>query len=836
MNLRRRVGVVLTAGFVIAGVLATFAWFHLQRSMQPRSGRHILAGLAAPAVVTFDEWAIPSISAETELDALRVQGFVHASERLWQMELFQRVARGRLAELFGPAALEADRLMRTLDVWSAAGRELEEVTAADRALLEAYAGGVNARIASWRGAWPPEFVILGIEPQPWGPQAALSIGRIMSLDLSDWRAELNRMTALATLDAEHRRALGAGYPAWGPTILQDSLPSGTPPAAPRRRGDSGPSGSGRRDPVPRPSDPAFELRFPRLELLGAGGTAHRRRCTAAGERLHLALRAPSTWYLNSIAAQDADLAVTGLSIPGTPGVIVGLNRDVAWSFTNAMVDDADFVVEGINLDGSMYRDSDDWRPFETRTEEIRVRGRDEPETWVVRSTTRGPVITDVAPAGGLTLSLLWTGLEPGGPVAALLAMNRASDEEALVEAIKHFRSPHQNVVYAASSGEIGYRMAGSVPVRREGEGASPISFERLPAGWPGFWSPEVMPALRNPERGYLVSANNLQARSLFGRVGVYYPAPFRARRIDDLVSRASRWTVEDMRETQLDSHSLWAERYRPRAVRAARRAGFDSLALVLERWDLRTETEARGAVPFFTWLYRLRELIVADEYEDGVGWFPDLAFMEIVESGDSAWIDDARTPEVESLEALEEEAARTAAAVPPGSWGEVHAERSAHPLGTVPWLDRLFGFHVGPYPSRGGPHTVRPDAPSLRSRLDSTAWDVPGRERVRPQREIRRPCRSRGHGGLLPAAHGPGRKPARSPLPGHGRRLDRESAHRTPARPPARDGGRRTPFPARVSLTAGRRNPTFFGPSGTSNIEVASGHGRAPTRARIRAI
>ena len=725
MSLRRRAGVVLTAGFVIAGVLATFAWFHLQRSMQPRSGRHILSGLTGPAVVMFDAWAIPAISAETELDALRVQGFVHASDRLWQMELFQRVARGRLAELFGPAALEADRLMRTLDVWSAAGRELEDVTAADRALLEAYAEGVNARIASWRGAWPPEFVILGIEPQPWSSQAAVSIGRIMSLDLSDWRAELNRMSALATLDAAHRRALGAGYPAWGPTILQDTLRSGTAPPRLAVAGTPIPPDPGAAIPSPDPLIQLSSFGFHASNSWALGGSRTADGVPLLANDMHLALRAPSTWYLNSISAEDSDLAVAGLSIPGTPGVIVGLNRDVAWSFTNAMVDDADFVVEGINLDGSMYRDSDDWRPFETRTEKIRVRGRDEPETWVVRSTARGPLITDVVPAGGLTLSLLWTGLEPGGPVAALLAMNRASDAEALAEATKQFRSPHQNVVYAASSGEIGYRMAGSVPVRPEGEGASPISFERLPAGWPGFWPPDAMPALRDPERGYIVSANNLQARSLFGPVGVYYPAPFRARRIDDLVSRASGWTVEEMRETQLDTYSLWAERYRPRAVRAARRAGLDSLALVLEGWDLRAETEARGAVPFFTWLYRLRELIVADEFEDGRGWFPDLAFMEIVERRDSAWIDDARTPEVESLEALEEKAARTAALVPPGSWGEVHAERSAHPLGTVPWLDRLFGFHVGPYPSRGGPHTVRPDAPSLRSRLDSTAWRFP---------------------------------------------------------------------------------------------------------------
>ncbi|MCY3600308.1 MAG: penicillin acylase family protein [Gemmatimonadetes bacterium] len=725
MSLRRRAGIVLAAGLVIVGLLTTFAWFHLQRSVRPRSGRHVLPGLAAPVAVTFDRWAIPSISAETELDVARVQGFMHASDRLWQMELFQRVARGRLAELFGPAALDADRLMRTLDLWSAAGRELDDVSETDRALLEAYAEGVNARIASWRGPWPIEFLILGIEPQPWSPRASVSIGRIMSLDLSNWRGEMDRMTALATLDADHRRALGAGYPAWGPTILQDTLPSGTPP--PRLASAETPIPAGPRIPASSP-DPLIYLSRFGFHASNSWALAGSRTADGApllANDMHLALRAPSTWYLNSIAAEDSDLAVAGLSIPGTPGVIVGLNRGVAWSFTNAEVDDADFVVEGINLDGSMYRDSDEWRPFDTRAEEILVRGRSEPETWVVRSTVRGPVITDVVPAGGLTLSLLWTGLEPGGPVAALLKMNRASDADAFVAAVAHFRSPHQNVVYAASSGEIGYRLAGSVPQRPPGEGASPISFERLPAGWPGFWAPEAMPALRDPERGYLVSANNLQAWPLFGRVGVYYRPPFRARRIDDLVSRASDWTVEDMREAQLDSHSLWAERYRPRAVRAARRAGLDSLALLLERWDLRTETESRGAAPFFTWLYRLRDLIVADEFDDGDGWFPDLAFMEIVETADSAWIDDARTPEVERLETLEEEAARTAAVVSGSPWGEVHRERSAHLLGTVAWLDRLFGLHVGPYPSRGGPYTVRPDAPSLRSSFDSTAWKFP---------------------------------------------------------------------------------------------------------------
>ena len=731
MRLRRRATAVLAALGMAGGLVATFAFFQLQRSIQPRSGEHAIAGLTGAATATFDEWAIPSISAATELDAMRVQGFVHASERLWQLEFFQRVARGRLAELFGEAALDADRLMRTLDVWSAAGRELESATPADRAAVEAYAQGVNARIASWRGPWPPEFLLLGIEPQPWSAQASLSIGRIMALDLTEWRTELSRTRALATLDVARRRALGAGYPAWGPTILQDTLPAGTAP--PRLARASEPeaaeiaaasvSGSAPRGRPPRLS--VLDLGFRASNSWALAGSR-----TADGYPLlandpHLSLRAPSTWYLNAIAWREPEQAVAGLSIPGVPGVVIGLNRDVAWAFTNAMVDDADFIVEGINLDGSMYRDTDGWRPFESRTEEISIRGRDEPETWVVRETVRGPVITDLVPAGGLTLSMLWTGLEPGGAVAGLRGMNRAGDATAFEAAVVRFRSPHQNVIYATAEGEIGYRMGGSVPNRPPGSGALPISFERMPAGWTGFWPPDAMPALRAPGSGYLVSANNLQSRPAYGRVGVDYPAPFRARRVEDLVSSATDWTVDEMRSTQLDSYSLWAERYRPRAVGAARRAGLDSLAAVLEAWDLRTETTSLGAAPFYTWLYRLRELLVADEFTEGDGWFPDLAFMEIVENDVTVWIDDPGTPEIETLGTLEEEAARTAAGSLGRAWGEVHRERSAHPLGTVGLLDRVFGFHVGPYPSRGGRHTVRPDAPSLRARLDSTAWHLP---------------------------------------------------------------------------------------------------------------
>ncbi len=747
MNVRRRLSISLGSLVLVFCVMIVVVFFYLQSSRQDRSGTIDIKGLHGPVLVTFDEWAIPTIVATTELDIARSQGFVHASERLWQLELFHRIARGRLAELFGPAAVSTDHLMRTLDLWGAAKRELQMMGSYERAVLEAFSEGVNARIESWRGSWPPEFLVLGIEPQIWSPQASVAIGRIMALDLSGWQTELSRMNAVARLGDEYHEALLPSYPNWGPTITQDEAEpafslKGIEEDKSKDRTVVQSVVSSFVRATHRARLPGHDAEYdtqsgwdPLSFLSGFGfhssnSWALGRSRTKDGHPLlandpHLALRAPSTWYLNTLRVDGTEYAVTGLSIPGAPGVIIGMNRHIAWAFTNAMVDDADFVVEAVNLDQSMYRDGDNWRAFDVRSEQIAVRGSDQPVTFTIRSTVRGPVITDAVSTGGLTLSLLWTGRQPFGVVAALLAMNRASNEEQFLAGVKRFRSPHQNVLYATTSGSIGYRMSGSVPVRVPGEGALPVSFERFPDGWTGFWPFDSMPAIQHPSSDYLVTANNLQSRRVFDRVGRDYPAPFRARRIDDVVSQAENWTVEDMRKLQLDSYSLWAERLRPRAVASARRAGEDALAIALESWDLRTEVDALGAASFYVWLYRLRALIASDEFVSGDAWFPDLGLIHVLENPDSPWVDDVRTPEVERIETLEEEAARTAAGVVGQSWGAVHKERSAHLLGEVRILNQLLRFNIGPYPTRGGRHTVRPDNPNISLTTDSTFWSLP---------------------------------------------------------------------------------------------------------------
>lgn len=727
--------------FVFAGALflaasaVTIAYFYLQSSRQELEGTIRVSGLRDPVTVVMDSFAIPHLYAVSERDLFFAQGFVHASERLWQMEMFRRVAQGRLAELFGERALGADRLLRTLNLWGAAEKSLGALGEEARGIIESYAAGVNARIASWNGPLPPEFVILGIEPEPWEPLSTVAIGKVMAFNLSAWRTELARFHAHAILPPEKAAYLPPPYPGWGATILRDSVP------IPYERKEGGfawapEDGELAADPV---SDAASRLEWKRtyqiLARLGfhaSNAWAVGRDRTAHGGSLlasdmHLGLDAPAKWYIQALHAEETGYHVAGVSLPGAPGVVVGYNRGVAWGFTNGMTDDMDFSIEELNPDGTAYREGDGWLAFMVSPDTIWVRGREAPVVHPVRRTVRGPVITDVLPPLGATLSVLWVADRGSTEFEGLLRMNRATDADEFDAAVQAFDSPQQNVIYATSDGTIGYRLSGTVPLHRDADGSLPIEFDRIGDWWSSFWPPSSLPAGREPDEGFIASANNLQAPNLFGFLGSDYAAPFRAGRISERLATGSRWTWEEMAALQHDTHSGLADRVGARAAAAARRAGEDSVALLLEAWDRDVGLDSRAASLFYAWFYRLRELVAGDEYE-GEPWeeFPTMAFLRILEEGDGPWVDDVRTDTLETLFGLEERAIRDAVeATGMRPWGELHFERSVHTLGRSALIERIFRLNVGPYASPGGPNTVRPDDYLRWSSLDSTSWIPP---------------------------------------------------------------------------------------------------------------
>jgi len=751
-----------TLALFAGGVLVTLVWLRLQGTVVEPEGARVAAGLHDSVVVRLDSLAIPHIDAADDHDVLFAEGWMHASERLWQMELLRRTARGRLAAVFGPGALPTDRLLRTLGVWEAAGRAVDSLDASTREDLAAYVAGVNARIESWTGPLPPELAILGIRPEPWTARATAAVGKLMALDLSSWSSELSRWHASRVLPPEKYEEIRPRWPDWAPTILESELPPGMLALGPGPRSSAGtdgspaglaaparwigappaggssaagrgpPAGAGALDPLGVLS--SIALTASNAWVLDGDRTASGRPLVA--NDTHLGLRAPSIWYAVGLHARTGRIAAAGVSIPGVPGVVIGMDRGVAWGFTNAMVDDMDFAVEAVNLDGSAYRTERGWRDFGVRAETLQVRGRDDPEILPVRSTIRGPVLSDVLPGVNETLSAVWTHAHTTGGLGAILAMDRAEGSAGFDSALAGYDGPAQNVLWAGSDGRIGYRMAGAVPRRSGWDGSAPVSSREMGAGWIGLVSPDSLPAaifgagtVRGPPpEGFLASANNLPGPDRFGEFGVDYD-PFRARRIVDRLSEAHGWGVREMEALQRDDHSLLADLLLGQAVGAARGIRADTVASLLAAWNRDADTASRATGVFYAWLYRLRSLIAADEYGGGGhrAWFPMQGLLDIVlRRPNSPWIDDVRTDSAETLSGLERRAmadAIRASGLRP--WGELNLERSGHPLGRNGWLDRVFHFDVGPRPVPGGPHTVRVAAPGGWAALDSTSWRPP---------------------------------------------------------------------------------------------------------------
>ncbi len=747
---RRRAFFATLVVLWLLGLVVTFVWFRLAASADRPDGPIEVAGLSDSVTVELDSLGIPTIRARTELDAWRALGYMHASDRLWQLEFLRRIASGRLAELFGEPAYPTDRVTRTLGLARMAREAAAMLTPDERAAVQSYAEGVNARLAAG-GPLPPEFRLLRVEPEPWTVEASLSIGLVMSLDLSHWQRDLSRHWAAVHLPPEKAAYLHPRYPEWGPKTLDGRIEpppetvTGFEPDEPQatdavsstaRRGARSPSsphadgnvaaeasrvpGAGRE---PDARDPLEVLSSVSIRAASnawvVGGSRTASGSPILANDMHLALRAPSIWYIAAVHVADGGPDVAGFTLPGLPGVVVGFNRHVAWGATNAMVDDMDFAVETVDERGR-YRQGEAWLEFEARPETIRVRGA-ESRVDTVRSTVRGPVVSDVLDNVPGTLSAIFLPDRVPVGLGGLLAMNRATSLEEFHAAAETFTQPHLNLVIAGSDGRIGYHLAGSIPLR-SWDGALPAPAEVVGDGWPGTWPRERHPSATAPTRDFIATANNLQAEGLDGAIGADWPVPFRAERITRALAVRRDWTPAATAALQRDVRSLLADRTIGRAIEAARRIDEADVADTLAAWDRMVEMDSHAAPLFYTWFYGLRSLIAADEWSSALdrALFPVVSTLTVLEEGDAnPWVDDVSSPDVrETLAELEERAMAAAIEKIGGrSWGEVHEERHAHPLGASFWLDRLFDFHVGPYPAPGGPNTVRPDAYQIWQRL-----------------------------------------------------------------------------------------------------------------------
>ncbi|HEV7786997.1 MAG TPA: penicillin acylase family protein, partial [Thermoanaerobaculia bacterium] len=632
-------GLALVALVVVLAIAAI--WF-VRRPWAQTDGSLAVAGLTAPVQVIRDEWGVPQIYAANEHDLFFAQGYTHAQDRLWQMEFNRHVSGGRLSELFGLPVLSADKALRTFGLRREAERELALMSPETRAILDAYAQGVNAYLASHRGRLPVEFTLLSVVPEPWTPLDSVAWSKMMALSLGqNHTMEIMRMQLTAKLGPDGARQLLPPYPDGEGVIISPQA-----------------GGYGAANAVEAGAVPPILASYlgPPASARGSNNWVVSGSRTATGHPLlandtHLGLNMPSEWYENGLHAGRFE--VTGFSFPGVPLVLIGHNRRIAWGISNMCGDTQDLYVEEMN-DRRQVKVNGEWRDAKIIHETIKARGAN-PVIYDVVVTPHGALVNEANELKGMPpLALRWTVSEPGRLLDSVAQYDTAGDWASFRQALSMWGAPTLNFVYADVDGNIGYQGAGLIPVRAPGQdGLAPVPADAPDRDWKGFIPFDQMPSLYNPKAGFIVTANNKVVADNYPHLIAHdYADPYRARRITELLAANPRVSVDDMRRLQAETFSPPAAALRPYLLAAVKPENDrERKALDLVRsWDLHFTQESAGATVYFAWFTHLVPDIMGDDLGDelmkayrGFGVNQTPMYVELMKTPDSPWFDDKRT-------------------------------------------------------------------------------------------------------------------------------------------------------------------------------------------------
>ena len=715
----------------LAGLTAGTYNLLTHRPVPQKSGTLHIQGLHEPVEIITDTYGVPPIYAQTEDDLFFAQGYIHAQERLWQMELNRRLCSGRLSEIVGDALLETDRFCRRLGMHRSAAKDVTRLSAATMRILDAYARGVNIFIAYNEGKLPVEFTLLNFQPDPWKPVDTIQWAKMMGWTLGgNWETEITRARLVAKLGVERASQLETGYDPSHPLII--------PPGV-EYQGIN----LGLREQYEQIQELSGFSIFGGSNNWVVDGTM-----TATGAPIlcndpHLGQAAPSIWYECHLVA--GDLNVTGVSFPGTPGVIIGHNQHIAWGVTNAVSDVQDLYIEKFNPENAdQYEYQGKWEEAEIIREEIQVKGLEQPVVEKVRVTRHGPVLTSFQHSSDekedasaeVPLALHWTGLEHCNIVSAVANLNRATDWEEFRTALRDWDLPPQNFVYADQQGNIGYIMAGAIPIRNKGQALLPSPGWTGDYEWTGYIPFDELPQTYNPEQHFIATANNRVVDDNYPYYITHeWSNGYRAQRIRDLLTGKEKLTLADMAQIQGDQYSVPATEFVPYLLKLQGETPLEKTALqILQAWDyMLTPTSIAAAIyiKFFNKLEHIflntilgddealktsymgvasniltasngyasrnKPLLIRLLKEHDDSWFEKSAITNGPKSWDSAI-------KVAFKAALDELRERLGSNILSWHYGTIHKMTYKHPLGNVKVLEPF--FNRGPYPVGGDSDTV----------------------------------------------------------------------------------------------------------------------------------
>lgn len=679
MRIAKRVAGLVLLITVMMGLLGiSGAYLYLRAGLPDRGGRYRLPGLAAEVEIIRDRRGIPHVWAQDEGDLFFAQGFLHAQDRFWQMEVGRRTGRGTLSEVIGERALASDRLARTLGFGAQAEMEWTLLEPDVQKAFSAYAHGVNAWLEIQDGL-PLEFRVLGYRPEPWSPTDSLIIARVAAWSQdSDWQRELLTARVLAAVGPEGAAELGltSGSIAMPGevdllAVLQGSVLMEMVDADWSWAAGEGLSGDG--------------------FVIGGQQTTGGQPILAAA--LQAPAQLPARYYEMQLVGGPYDVA--GATMPGLPGVVAGRNRQIAWAGLDGRVDVQDLYVERLRIGKvTQVQYAKAWEDVSRRVEEIRVCGRPQSVSVEILTTRHGPVVA--ANTNGQALALRWVGADnPTGYVQCLLAINRASSWSEFRAVLDRWATPSQIFLYADVAGNIGSACAGLVPLRRYGDGGLPVPGWLQSYGWNGYQPSAWQAATINPPTAYIVAAGAVVEGIEKANDAV---AEARAERLTASLKSTCSLAAADVAALQVD-------------VQGERTALLEALIALppgdwiqertlpyLRTWDGRYDGESVGAGVFEVFVYRLAHNLLDDDlgpelidaYLDGC---PNhrLVLEALVNGSGDHWVDDRRTPEVESdqtilarsyAEAVEWLGRRFGDLPYEWNWGRVHNVTFHHTLGS----------------------------------------------------------------------------------------------------------------------------------------------------------
>ncbi|MBB2970946.1 penicillin acylase family protein [Mesorhizobium sp. RMAD-H1] len=719
----------------LLAVIVTYIW--LARSVAPASGEAQLAGLTAPVTVARDRNAVPHISGQTLEDVAQALGFVHAQERLWQMEVARMAAQGRLSEIFGEPTVGTDMFLRTLDSYGAAAASFNALKERDREVIEAYVRGVNAFLEQggrpFASKFSPEFVILNRRPEPWTTTDVVAAVKMMSITLgANIAEEMERLkfARLGMTDAEINDLL--------PPLKEDA-----PPPLPDLKTVLG-LASG-----PISAVHSTEQRFAAVDRMMGQGASNNwvlsGQKTETGKPIlandpHLDFSAPSLWFLAHLQVKAPDGAarnLVGVTLPGTPLVFLGRNDRVAWGFTNTAADVQDIFVERINpANPDEYLTPDGYRPFDKRTETIRVKGGAD-VSFERRATRHGPVLPAnyrglqrYLPSGTVP-ALQWTALAHDD--TTMSAGFRLWDFQSVLEfldGMQDFVTPMQSMVVADVDGNIGLIAPGRVPVRDPANkimGRAPVPGWDAIYDWKGYIPYDALPRQYNPARGAIGTANSKIVDGSYGPFLTFdWDEEWRRDRIATLVLDSNvKQTLETNRQAQGDDYSPAYAALGPvmlDLIEGRSDVNADDV-MALRRWDYRQDKTLSEPLIFEAWLRFATKRIISDDLGDAFPafWRARVNAMLRWLSPDAArdWCDDRHTAERESCgdvlalalkDATADLETRLGSDREKWNWGALHYAYGAHrPFARVKPLDLIFDVNE---PASGGSFTLDRGTPN----------------------------------------------------------------------------------------------------------------------------